>query len=98
MSERAQQDIANPAIKALDEQLRTTQAQLAGRYTQHAESKPGTNKEGTPRGNRKQQRIAAQIAAGAAELAQLEANGTQLPASVDVATLADYRSFKAIDN
>jgi hypothetical protein len=32
-------------------------------YQQHAKSKPSTNKDGTPRANSKQQRIAEDIAA-----------------------------------
>jgi hypothetical protein len=49
-------------------------------------------------GIRQQQRIAAQIAAGEAELERLKAEREQLPERVDVGTLTDYRFFKAIDN
>lgn len=98
LGESEKQDIANPAIKALDEQRRRLKTQLTRLYKQHANSTPSTNKDGTPRANGKQQRLAAQIAAAEAELQRLKAERDQLPERVDVGTLADYRSFKAIDN
>jgi hypothetical protein len=98
LSESEKQDIANPAIKALDEQRRRLNTQLTRLYKQHTNSKPSTNKDGTPRANGKQQRIAAQIADAEAELDRLKAEREQLPARVDVGTLTDYRAFKAIDN
>jgi hypothetical protein len=98
LSESAQQDIANPAIKALDEQRRRLKTQLTRLYKQHTHSTPSTNKDGTPRANGKQQRLAAEIAAGEAELQRLKAERDQLPERVDVGTLTDYRAFKTIDN
>lgn len=98
LSESEKQDIANPAIKVLDEQRRTLKAQLARLYQQHTKSKPSTNKDGTPRANAKQPRIATEITAREAELEQLKADRDRLPERVDVGTLADYRAFKAIDN
>jgi hypothetical protein len=98
LSESAKQDIANPAINALDEQRRRLKTQLTRLYKQHTNSPPRTNKDGTPRANSKQSRIASEIAAGEAELERLKAERAQLPERVDVGTLTDYRSFKAIDN
>jgi len=98
LSESEKQDIANPEIKALDEQRRRLKTQLTRLYKQHANSTPSTNKDGTPRANGKQQRLAAQIAGAEAELQRLKAERDQLPERVDVGTLTDYRAFKAIDN
>jgi hypothetical protein len=96
--ESTRQDILNPEIKALEQRIQAIKTQLNRRYKQHAKSKPSTNKDGTARANSKQQRIAEDIAAREAELAQLRDDRTNLPKRVDVAGLADYRSFKAIDN
>jgi hypothetical protein len=96
--ESTRQDIANPAIKALDQAIRTTKTQLARLYKQHAKSKPSTNQDGTPRANSKQQRLAEDIAAREAELQRLRANKSKLPERVDVTGLADYRAFERIDN
>jgi hypothetical protein len=98
VGESARQDIANPEIKALEQTIQATKTQLNRLFKQHAKSKPSTNKDGTPRANSKQQRLAEDIAAGEAELARLRADRAKLPERVDVAGLADYRSFKAIDN
>jgi len=96
--ESTRQDITNPEIEALEQRIQATKTQLNRLYKQHAKSKPSTNKDGTPRANSKQQRIAEDIAAREAELAQRRDDKAKLPARVDVAALADYRSFKAIDN
>jgi hypothetical protein len=98
VNESEQQDIANPEIKALDDQRRTLQVQLNRLYKQHTKSKASTKQDGTVRANSKQQRIATEIAAGEAELERLKADRDQLPERVDVGALTDYRSFKAIDN
>jgi hypothetical protein len=98
VGESARQDIANPAIKALAQRIQAIQTQLNRLYKQHAKSKPSTNKTVPPRANSHQQRFAADIAAREAELARLRADRAKLPARVDVAGLADYRSFKAIGN
>ena len=98
VGESERQDIANPEIKALEQTIQATKTHLNRLYKQHAKSKPSTNQDGTPRANSKQRRIAEDIAAREAELAQLRADRAKLPERVDVAGLADYRSFKAIDN
>ena len=98
VGESERQDIANPEIKALEQTIQATKTHLNRLYKQHAKSKPSTNKDGTARANSKQQRLAADIAAREAELARLRADRAKLPERVDVAGLADYRSFKAIDN
>jgi hypothetical protein len=98
VSESEKQDIANPAIKAIDEQRRQLKTKLARLYKQQSKCKPGTKKDGTARANSKHQRIAAEIAAGEAALARLKGERDPLPERVDVGTLSDYRSFKAIDN
>jgi hypothetical protein len=98
VGESEKQDIANPEIKGLEQRIQATKTQLNRLYKQHAKSKPSTNKDGTPRANSKQQRIAEDIAAHEAELARLKDGRAKLPERVDVADLANYRSFKAIDN
>jgi len=98
LSESEKQDIANPAIKAIDAQRQHLKTKLNLLYKQQSKSKPGTKKDGSPRANSKYQRLAAEIAASEAELERLKAKRDQLPERVDVSTLADYRSFKAIDN
>ena len=96
--ESERQDIANPEIKPLEQAIQATKTQLNQLYKQHAKSQPSTNKDGTPRANSKQQRLAEDIAAREAELARLRDDRANLPERVDVAGLADYRSFQAIDN
>jgi transposase len=98
VSESEKQDIANPAIKAIDAQRQALKTQLNRLYKQQTKCKPGIKKDGTLRANSKHQRIAAEIAAAEAELARLKAERDQLPERVDVSTLSDYRSFQAIDN
>jgi hypothetical protein len=96
--ESTRQDIANPEIKALEQTIQATKTQLNRLYKQHAKSKSSFNKDGSARANSKQQRLAADIAAREAALARLREDRAKLPERVDVAGLADYRSFKAIDN
>jgi len=98
VSESERQDIANPEIKALEQSIQATKTQLTRLYKQHAKSKPCFNQDGTPRANGKQQRLAEDIAAREAELGRFRADRAKLPERLDVAELADYRSFKAIDN
>ena len=98
VSESEKQDIANPAIKAIDAQRQALKTTLNRLYKQQTKCKPGTKKDGTLRANSKHQRIAAEIAAAEAELARLKDERDQLPERVDVSTLSDYRSFQAIDN
>ncbi|WPL17494.1 hypothetical protein Thiowin_02513 [Thiorhodovibrio winogradskyi] len=98
VSESEKQDIANPAIKAIDARRLALKTKLNRLYKQQTKCKPGIKKDGTVRANSKHQRIAAEIAAAEAELARLKAERDQLPERVDVGTLSDYRSFQAIDN
>jgi hypothetical protein len=98
LSESDRQDIANPAIKALEQTIQTTKRQLGRLYKQLAKSTPSTNKDGSPRANGKPQRLAAAIAEQEAELKRLGAEKAQLPERIDVGGLTDYRSFQAIDN
>ncbi|WPL15226.1 hypothetical protein Thiowin_00109 [Thiorhodovibrio winogradskyi] len=98
VSESEKQDIANPAIKAIDARRLALKTQLNRLYKQQTKCKPGIKKDGTLRANSKHRRIAAEIAAAEAELARLKDERDQLPERVDVGTLSDYRSFQAIDN
>ncbi len=98
VSESEKQDIANPEIKDLEQAIQATKRQLSRLYKQHAQTNPSTNKDGTPRANSKQQRLADDIATHEAELERLRADKAKLPERVDVAGLANYRAFQAIDN
>jgi hypothetical protein len=98
LSESERQDIANPEIKGLEQAIQATKMKLARLYKQHAKSAPSANKDGTPRANSKQQRLAADIAAHEAEIQRLRRDKAKLPERIDVTGLSDYRAFKAIDN
>jgi len=98
LAESEKQDIANPAIKALDRQIQIGKTQLARLYKQQAQCQPSTKQDGTPRANSKHQRLGEDIARSEAELRALQDDKAKLPERVDVTGLADYRSFDAIDN
>jgi hypothetical protein len=97
-SKSDKQDIANPQLKVLAQQISITQRQLTKLYKQHTKTKPRQNRDGSQRANSKHQQIADAIAQREAQLNRLKSEKAQLPERVDVAGLSDYRSFKAIDN
>ncbi|MFZ4539864.1 helix-turn-helix domain-containing protein [Propionivibrio sp.] len=98
VSPSTKQDIANPRIKTLAQQISTTQGQLSKCYKKLAKTKPCLNQDGSERNNSQHRRISESITEGEADLVRLKSDKAQLPERVDVAGLADYRSFKAIDN
>jgi hypothetical protein len=98
VSKSEKQDIANPQIKVLAQQISTTQGHLAKLYKQHAKTKPSFNRDGSERTNSLHRRLADAMAVSEAQLQRLKSDKAQLPERVDVAGLSDYRSFKAIDN
>lgn len=98
VSESEKQDIANPQIKVLAQQISTTQGHLAKLYKQHVQTQPSFNRDASERNNSRHRRLADAIAVSEAQLKRLKCDKAQLPERVDVAGLSDYRSFKAIDN
>ena len=98
VSQSEKQDIANSEIKALEREIRVTKTQLTRLYKHYAKSEPSAKKDGTPRANSKQRRLAADIAVHEAEIQRLRQDKAELPERVEVGGLTDYRAFKAIDN
>jgi transcriptional regulator with XRE-family HTH domain len=98
LAESEKQDIANPRIKALTQQIATTQRHLAKLYKQQAKTPPRFNRDGSERNNSRHRRLAEAITVSETQLKQLQSDKAQLPERVDVTGLSDYRSFKAIDN
>ena len=96
VSESEKQDIANPQIKQLAQQIGAHQAQLAKLYKKHAKNKPMFNKDGSERMNSQYRRIKNEITEAEAALKRLQSEKAQLPERINVAGLADYRSFKTI--
>jgi len=98
LSPSDKQDIANPRIKALAQQIASAQKLLSKLYKKLTKTQPHLNRDGSERSNSPHRRMTEAIAKGEAELVRLKSDKAQLPERVDVAGLADYRSFKAIDN
>jgi hypothetical protein len=98
LTQSDKQDIANPAIKAIERQASRLQDALAKLYKQHAKAKPSFKKDGSERMNSQYRRISGEIVVQQEQLKAIKAEKAQLPERVDVSSLADYRSFKAIDN
>ena len=98
VSPSTKQDIANPRIKTLAQQISTPQGLLSKCYKKLAKTKQYFNRDGSERNNSQHRRITDAITAGEADLVRLKSDKAQLPERVDVAGLADYRSFKTIDN
>ena len=67
-------------------------------YKQCLKAKPILNKDGSERTNSLHRRLLDAITDNEANLKQLKSDKANLPERVDVAGLADYRSFKRIDN
>jgi hypothetical protein len=98
LAESDKQDIANPQIKGLAQQIASTQGHLAKLYKQQAKTQPSFNRNGSERHNSRHRRLAAAITVSETQLKQLQADKARLPERVNVAGLSDYRSFNAIDN
>ena len=98
VSESDKQDIANPQIEVLAQQISTSQRDLAKLYKAYTHTKPVFNRDGSERTNSKHRRLAVAIAASETNVKRLKSEMALLPERIDVSTLTDYRSFKAIDN
>jgi len=92
------QDIANPEIKVVQKKIASLQQQLARLYKKLTKASPVFNRDGGERMNSLHRRLTQAVADSEGKLGVLKTNKASLPERVDVAGLADYRSFKAIDN
>ncbi|MEE4188011.1 MAG: helix-turn-helix domain-containing protein [Roseobacter sp.] len=96
--ESERQEIVNPEIKektSLLARLGKTLDKLLRKLIKTPETK---NKDGTPRRNSRRQRLQNEIEKQQALIAQVRQEKQDLPDKIDVSKLADYRSFKQIDN
>jgi hypothetical protein len=96
--ESERQEIVNPQIKKkknLLTRLGKKLNRLLRKLTKTPESK---NKDGTPRQNSRRQRLHDEIEKQQALIEQVRKEKQELPEKIDVSKLADYRSFKQIDN
>ncbi len=92
------QEIPNPQIKDKDN-LITRLRQGLDRLLRKLLKTPENNKrDGTPRRNSRRQRLLENIQRQEAEIEQLREEKKALPEKIDVSKLADYRSFKQMDN
>jgi hypothetical protein len=98
MSESEKQEIANPKIEVLTRQISTIEVRLAKLYKALSKTKPIINRDGSERANSKHRGLTNEIAMQKAEVQRLRSEKSQLPDRVNVSSLSDYRSFKAIDN
>jgi len=98
VSDSEKQDIANPQIKALERQITNTQQKLAKLYKAHSKAKPSQKQDGSERINSLHKRLTDAIATEEAKLKKQKEDKAKLPERVDVSGLADYKTFKTIDN
>ena len=98
LSKSEHQEIVNPEIKEKEKLIQQTRKALAKCYKTLSKTQNRTNKDGTPRKNNKHQRLKEQIANYEKHIEQLTKAKQALPDKINVESLADYRSFKKIDN
>lgn len=92
------QDIANPELNVAQKKIEAVQKQLSRLYKKLTKALPVFNRDGSERMNSLHRRLTQDIATSEERTSALKASKASLPERVDVAGLADYRSFKAIDN
>ena len=90
--------ISNPAIKAIKKEIKNLRKQLDKKHKQNSKAKEVFNKDGSRREKSLKARLEAEIRELEAEYAKLLDKKKQLPEKVDVSTLANYKTFKKIDN
>jgi hypothetical protein len=98
MVESDKQEIANPALKQKENEIKRCQKDLGKLYKKMTKTKKVINKDGTPRKNSVKERTKISIDGKEAELVRLQEEKRQLPERVDVSTLEDYSIFKRIQN
>ena len=95
--ESERQEIANPAVKEKQRLLDRLKKQLNSLREKLGKSKEVLNKDGTPRQNSRHEQLKQNIAGKEAEAQRVKDEKRELPETVDVSTLTDYRSFRRID-
>lgn len=95
--ESERQKIANPAVKEKQRVLHRIKKQLHSLREKLGKTKEALNKDGTPRQNSRREQLKENIAGKEAEVQRLKNEIREMPETVDVSTLADYRSFRRID-
>ncbi len=98
LGESEKQEIDHPRRKAISDQLKQLQTQLARHYKQLSKTQPVYNRDGTLRANSKYQNLKQKIQEFETRQAQLRKEKKQLPERIDVSQLEHYGSFKKIDN
>lgn len=96
--ESEKQDIANPELKEKRCQLTRLKNNIDKIRITLSQTKNIANKNGTVRKNNKHSRLTKEIGELQCAYDQLKIETKQLPDRVDTSTIADYRSFKKIDN
>ena len=97
LEESERQEIANPAVKEKQRLLDRLKKQLNSLREKLGKSKEVLNKDGTPRQNSRREQLKQDIAGKEAEVQRLKNEKREIPETVDVSTLTDYRSFRRID-
>jgi len=92
------QDIKNPVVKEKEGRIADIKKTLSKLYKKLAKAREALTQEGRPRKNSVKERLKASITEEEDALERLNEEKRQLPERVDVSTLQDYKSFKAIDN
>jgi len=95
--ESERQEIANPAVKDLGGLIRRLEKKLNSLRKELGKAKEVLNKDGTPRQNSRRERLKQDIANKEAEVQRLRRETRELPETVDVSALENYRCFKRID-
>jgi len=92
------QEIKNPALKEIEQQIKKAKKQIDKLYKKLAHSKRALNKNGTVRQNSVKQRLEKNIQQKEDQLKGLKDKKKQMPERVNVSSLQDYKSIKQIDN
>ena len=98
MVESEKQDIANPEVKTMGKLISRTKKKLAKLFKKLAKTKVALNKDGTIRKNSLKEQLVEKIENHEKEIETLQQEKNEMPDRIDVTTLADYKSFKRIDN
>ena len=97
-SDSANQEIANPEVHETQQLIARAQHQLNKRCRALAHTREIVKKDGTPRKNSARQRLAKELQELEERVARLQEEKQRLPATINISSLADYKTFKAIDN
>ena len=98
LSESDNQEIANPEIKAKAKQINQAQKVIDKLSRALVNTKEKLKKDGSPRKNDLHRRLSRELNEQKEKLKNLHTSKEQLPSTVNLSSLSDYRSFKKIDN